>query len=129
MWDFIPVIITSIFEINVGIIVGCVPYLAPMMRNGTSRVLHTWSNIKTVMKERIPLRKRSKKQNYSLTQVGSGKTADAYLETRVLGGADGKGKFLQPSTLKNKSWWQTRYIFTQATRNDGETTAACYFEV
>lgn len=126
MWNTIPVIITSIFEINVGIIVGCMPYLAPMMRNGTSRVLHTWCHIKTVMTERFPLRKWSKMQDYSLTQIGSGKAADAYLETRVLGGADGKGKFFQPSTLQNKSWWQRS---TQATRNDGETTTACYSEV
>ncbi|KAL8897141.1 MAG: hypothetical protein Q9192_002730 [Flavoplaca navasiana] len=122
MWDIIPVIITSIFEINVGIIVGCMPYLAPMMRSGTSKVLRAWSHIKTVMTERFPFRKRFKTQDYSLTQIGSGKAADAYLDTRVLAGADGKGKFLQPSTLQNKSWWQT-------SRNDGETTTACYSEV
>ncbi|KAL8840528.1 MAG: hypothetical protein Q9176_003855 [Flavoplaca citrina] len=126
MWDTVPVIITSIIEINVGIIVGCMPYLAPIMRNGTSKVLRAWSHIKTVMTERFPLRKRSKMQDYSLTQIGSGKGADAYLETRVLGGADGKGKFLQPSTIQNKSWWQRS---TQATRNDGEITTACYSEV
>ena len=78
------------------------------------------------MPEHFPYRKRSKMQDYSLTQVGSGKAVDAYLETRVLAGVDGKGKFLQPSTLQNKSWWQTS---TRATRNDGETTTACYSEV
>lgn len=132
MWDTVPVIITSIIEINIGIIVGCVPHLAPMMRNVYSTLVRTCGHIKTIVTERVSLWGRSRSGNTSPTENPAGsdsgqkRAPGAYLETRILGGVDGKGKFLQSGTLQPKSWWQTG---VRRDCRDGEISTACYSEV
>lgn len=116
MWDTVPVIITSIFEINVGIMVACMPYLAPMMRSGTSKLARTYSNLRTRLMEHSPLRKKASRgviyggRKSTESIAGAAQTPGAYLETRMLNGVDGKGKFLQSETVQQKSWWQQHHL-------------------
>lgn len=107
-----PVITTSVVEINVGIIVGCMPYLAPIMRTGILGLVQVCSltNIRSIFTEHMPFLRTSKKfaneatdQPASASALGS---ENAYLETHMLGSVDGKGKFLQSGTFPQKSWLQ-----------------------
>lgn len=131
MWDAVPVIITSIFEINVGIIVTCMPYLAPMMRSGTAKLAITYSNLRTRLVVYNPLRKNISsgvihdegKPDESTT--GAAKTPRAYLETRMLNGVDGRGKFLQSGTVQQKWWWQRGML---GSHSGGGNTTTCYSE-
>jgi len=110
MRQTVPVIITSVIEINVGIIVGCMPYLAPMMRTGVLGFVRVCSltNIRSALTKHIPILRTSKRlSNESTDHLAiPSSDRDAYLETRMLGSVDGKGKFLQSGTFPQKSWLQ-----------------------
>ncbi|KAL8962327.1 MAG: hypothetical protein Q9193_001248 [Seirophora villosa] len=131
MWDAVPVIITSTFEINVGIMVACMPYLAPMMRSGTSKLARTYSNLRTRLAVHNPLGKNVSrgaifdegKPDESTT--GAAEIPRAYLETRMLNGVDGKGKFLQSGTVQQKSWWQRGML---GSHSGGGNTTTCNSE-
>ncbi|KAL8655964.1 MAG: hypothetical protein Q9210_000561 [Variospora velana] len=131
MWDTVPVLITTTIEINVGIAVGCMPYLAPMMRSGTSKLARTYSSLKTMLAVYIPVRKKAAGQlifegdQPEKSTSGARKAPRAYLETRMLHGADGKGKFLQSGTFQQKSWWQKG---TPSSHSVGATSTTCYSE-
>ncbi len=113
MRDTAPVLITSIFEINVGIIVGCMPHLAPMMRKGVLKLAHVCSisNIRSFLTEHLPFLRTSKR----LTDEPTDDLANspdlssdhkAYLETKMLGSVDGKGKFVKSGTFPQRGWLQ-----------------------
>lgn len=126
LWDTVPVFITSTIEINIGIIVGCIPYLAPLIRNGYSTLTRTWAHLQTIAIRRISLGEGSKGRKESRTQLRAKDVSGPVIETRILGGADGKGKFLQSRTLQQSSWWHGSF---QGGRGGGKTTTKCYSEV
>lgn len=105
------VIITSVIEINVGIIVGCMPYLSPIMRTGILGIVKVCSltHIRSIFTEHMPFLRTSHKFANEATEHPANASAlgsdrNAYLETQMLGSVDGKGKFLQSGNFPQKSW-------------------------
>ncbi|MCJ1346583.1 hypothetical protein MMC31_004801, partial [Peltigera leucophlebia] len=86
---------TVILEMTLGIICGCMPYLAPMLKRWYLR----WSQLsllKNLMSRISSLRKRPGRSPGSagFSEIESRPPNDHYLETNILRSVKGEGKFL-----------------------------------
>jgi hypothetical protein len=125
-----PVLLISIVEINVGIIVGCMPVIQPSIFGRFFRACR-FSSIRSLFSRLTFKSSPSDHDAGSSTQFQQEKAkGKPYLETRILHGADGKGNFMTTAddgSSKRRSWFGRKMLGTWASgRNnkDNDTTTA-----
>lgn len=85
----------SILEMTLGIICGCMPYLAPMLKRWYLRLLQLSMLKNLISRISSSLRKRSGRspESSGFSEIRSPPN-DHYLETNILRSGKGEGKFL-----------------------------------
>jgi len=99
---------SRIVEICVGIMVGCMPHLASLLRHQSRSALSALSLKNLKRKLVYPWSKRSKSDSaegfHELNDVAPDAAQAMYLETGILGSVRGKGKFLDSGVCPQKLW-------------------------
>ena len=100
-WLFLSLMALSVLEMTLGIICGCMPYLAPMLKRWYLR-LSQLSVLKNIM-SRItsPLRRRSPGSS-GFSEIESRPPNNHYLETNILRSVKGEGNFLDSQFCAEK---------------------------
>ena len=117
------VLITSIVEINVGIVVGCMPVIQIAMLRKLSKFLRLPSFRSFV--SRISTRQKSSTSGANGGQEPKGHVHGApYLETRIINGADGRGNFIRNTSKSGVRgwWWGTNRGTTERTWGSSQAT-------
>ncbi|MCJ1272014.1 hypothetical protein MMC22_011920 [Lobaria immixta] len=98
MWATVPMLVSSAVEINVGIIVGCMPHLTSIFRLHSTKFLRfsPLSHLQSGISGSVSWLKRLKKSSKPSSDCPSltsdkAEGHDAYLKTEILGSVNGKG--------------------------------------
>lgn len=145
-WNVIPVLITScvpihfltrytrqvtkpsansIVEINVGIIVGCMPILSSQLRTLFSSLSSLHSRSVEYIRSRLL---RSRKQSSNASDGSdhmqmSPPPNDIFLESQLLGSMQGKGTFLQSAEFPQCDWLMRSAMSAQGMPTTREESA------
>ena len=109
----VPVLITSVIEINVGIIVGCMPQLTSGFRNQLVKSFHFLSLASfrnRLFSSRKPSNGAEDSDNQFQRVSSRQSTESPYLETKLLGSINGKGKFLRSGLFRQKGWLKSSIL-------------------
>ena len=97
--------VSSIVEMALGVICGCMPYLAPLIRRIRQKSSSlSLKHLLSRLTPRLPRRSKQSSSGSNLHRISSHPSNDAYLETQILGSATGEGKFLRSGFHSQKSW-------------------------
>lgn len=115
MWATVPMLISSVVEINVGIIVGCMPHLTSVFRLHSIKFLRfsPLSHLQSGISRSVSWLKRFKKSSKPSSDypsLTSDKTEghDAYLKTEIVGSVNGKGGFMPSLRYPQKVGIETK---------------------
>lgn len=96
----------SVFEMTMGIICGCMPYLAPLFKRWylKSSQLYMAKNFMSRITFRFSRRSHRSKKSPSFIRMESHPKERHYLETNILGSVTGAGKFLDSENPRQSEW-------------------------
>jgi hypothetical protein len=126
-----PVLVGCIVEVNVGIVVGCMPVISAALLSRFAKAFHV-SSLRSFI-SRLSFNSRSSKRGgassdkFQQLEASNEKNNKPHLETRILEGADGKGKFMntQRSWLSRSllgTWTSTDHNHTMSSTTDDSVT-------
>jgi hypothetical protein len=127
-----PVLLASIVEINVGIVVGCMPVIQTTILSHFSKAWRISSACSLILRLFLNLRASTRAATCSEHHQNEKRSGKFYLEAEILHGADGEGRFMtsmESSTGTQRSWLQrsrTRLGTWTSRWNKGSNTATDY---
>ncbi|MCJ1307096.1 hypothetical protein MMC25_000742 [Agyrium rufum] len=105
-----------VIELTLGIICGCMPYVATTLKSWTldSGPSSFFKGFRSILSSRRH-RKRSKHSRVSSDDLGESQQSQEYrLETRILGTVKGNGRFLDSRNSKQKEWLDRTMVTQQS---------------
>ena len=101
---------------SLGVICGCMPYLASFFKR--QRPKSPGTHLKRLIsriKSKLSRGSKDSSTGSSFNRINSPPSDDAYLESHILGSAKGGGKFLESGVHPQKDWMRHGTVVQQST--------------